>query len=310
MSNLSNLRPITTIQYDECKSRARSRVERNIGERPARSQFARELGRLWTPLDLIALVVFIPALFVSSVHIVTHMGKLAASSYQAANLAQAGIVIDQATYVTIHQLALIPLAEGSMILFMVMFGLSAGWRRWVYLGLAAVALVFVSVANIQSEIGTLEAVLAPIFTIGIGLKLEHLIVQSITRRSEVDKRYLEALHTWELATKEPTAHPDYKAFLYNEIWQQLMKTKSNQWALEAPNGFKVSAVRRELERDSWAHEQVEPVAEFNAAAQPVEVAEQVDEQLPFGSTAATPEESGSMPMMLSVNGHGIGATNN
>ncbi|HSS97893.1 MAG TPA: hypothetical protein VLK33_12725, partial [Terriglobales bacterium] len=80
-----------------------------------------------------------------------------------------------------------------MILFLVMFGMGEGWRRWVSFALALLAGLFVLVANWQSGIGVLESLLAPAFTIGIGLKLEHLIVQTITRRESVDTRYLEAL---------------------------------------------------------------------------------------------------------------------
>lgn len=306
MSNVSDLRPLTTLQFDECKDRARKRVERNIGDKPTRKQFVHELGSLWTALDAIALVVFVMALIVSSVHIITHMGKLAAESYSAN---QAGTIITENAYVGIHQWAMIPLAEGSMILFMVMFGLTrAGWRRWVYLVLAGGALLFVAVANWQSGIGTLEALLAPVFTIGIGLKLEHLLVQSIKRKAEVDAAYLQALKVYEAATADSTKHPDYQGYLYNEIWQALMKPKGNQWAIEAPAGFKVAAVRRELERDSWVSAPA-VVTEFKAETQPTEVLEPERVALPFGNIPHETADPESMPVTMSVNGHGTTVTN-
>lgn len=297
--NLSELKSLTTLQYDECKERAIRRVQRTIGDKPSRQQFQRELGRLWTVLDILAIVVFIPALFVSSVHIITHMGKLAADSYKAANLAQAGTIIGQDLYVAIHQWFMIPLAEGSMILFMVLFGLTkAGWRRWVYLALAVVALTFVAIANWQSGIGSLEAVLAPIFTIGIGLKVEHLIVQALERRAVVDKDYLKAMAVWEAATQDATKHPDYKPMLANELWQALMKPKGNQWAVEAPPGFKVAAVQREMARERWAYEQVEATTAYEPAQEvkPQKVA------VPFGNIATGDHES--IPMIVSANGNG------
>jgi hypothetical protein len=142
-----------------------------------------------------------------------------------------------------------------MILFLVMFGMSKdGWRKWVYLLLALAALTFVFVANWQSGMGALESILAPVFTVGIGLKLEHLIGQSLTRREEVDKRYMDALTQFEVADQDATKHPEYMPLLRQEIWQRLVNLPSNKDYREMPAPFKAAAVRREMERDTWAYD--------------------------------------------------------
>ncbi len=288
---LNDLKALTLDQYDGCKAKALERTQRRIGERPTRRQFERELGRLWTVLDILALFVFIPALVVSSIHIISHMGKLAEASYAATGQAAAGTIISQDLFVAAHQWMLIPLAEGSMILFTVLFGLTrANWRRWVFLALAAVAVTFVLVANWQSGIGLLESVLAPLFTIGIGFKLEHLIVQAVKRRKEVDDRYLTALDVWEKATTDATQHPDYPAILKQEIWQAIVKLKANQAFADAPSGFKHAAVRREQARDQWAYGEEQTVMEFQAEEQE-KASKSPAAKVPFGNTALEVAES-------------------
>jgi hypothetical protein len=253
--HLENMKPLTTEQYDKCRESATARVTKRIGERPVRQQFQRELGSLITLLDVIAILVFVSAFIVSSIHIISHMGKLASASYTTVSQPRAGIVISQDLYVAVHQWMLIPLAEGSMILFLVMFGMSdKNWRKWVYFALAAVAVSFVMVANIQSGIGWLESLMPPIFTIGIGLKLEQLIVQSLRRREGINRRYIEALEVWEAATQDATQHPDFLPILRQEIWQKLIALKANTEFVDAPSPFKRDAVQRELERERWTYE--------------------------------------------------------
>lgn len=253
MLTIDKLKPLTTLQYEQCRERALERVKSRIGERPNRAAFKRELGPLWTVLDTIAGLIFIAALAVSSVHIIAHMGALATQA--APEGGNTGL------FVVIHQVAFIALAEGSMILFLVMFGITRhGWRRWVNLALAMLAAVFVLVANWQSGIGLLESIMPPLFTIGIGMKLEHLIMQALTRRKSIDERYLAALATWEAATQDATQHPQFSEFLKREVWDALHK--KNPAYSEAPNGFKAAAVYREMSRDSWTAEQGQLVHEF------------------------------------------------
>ncbi|HSS99912.1 MAG TPA: hypothetical protein VLK33_22915 [Terriglobales bacterium] len=299
---LNDLKPLTLDQYDQCRTRALERVQKRIGDKPTREQFTRELGALWTILDIIALVVFLPALAVSSIHIIAHMGHLAESSYQATVQAGAGTILSRDLYVAVHQWALIPLAEGSMILFLVMFGMGAGWRRWVSFALALLAGVFVLVANWQSGIGVLESLLAPAFTIGIGLKLEHLIVQTIARRQQVDTNYLEALSIYEAATVDPAQHPDFQPMFRQALWEKLSSLKANEDFRDAPTGFKHQAVKRELGREAWAYEEAAPVSEFV----PLEEVSKAPTDNPFGSTALDLEPAGpaSISMNGRANGHG------
>src|SRR5258707_2829596 len=145
--NIEAIKPLSTDQSDQCRARPLARVQPRIGSNPRREDFKRELSPLWTILDLIALVVFAAALLVSSVHIVAHMGTLAAASYPKVAQATAGTIISVDFYTAVHQWAFIFMAEGAMILFLVMFGMSKdGWRKWVYLTLAIGALMFVFVA--------------------------------------------------------------------------------------------------------------------------------------------------------------------
>jgi len=251
---LDRLKPLTSDQYDQCRAKALDRVQNRIGSRPRRADFVRELGSIVTILDWLALLVFGSALTVSSIHIINHMGQLARASYNTFTQVGAGTVIGADFYTAAHQWAVIPLAEGSMILFLVMFGMSGRtWRKWVYLFLAATAVVFVIVANWQSNIGILESLLAPIFTVGIGLKLENLIVLSLKRRDEVSERYLKALAIYEAASKDATKHPEYIPLMKQEIWQKLTSLPSNREFRDAPAGFRHAAVSREMERDSWAY---------------------------------------------------------
>jgi hypothetical protein len=300
---INDLKALTIDQYEQCRARALERVSKRIGDKPTRAAFERELGRLWTLLDIIALVVFLPAFIISSIHIIAHMGSLAEGSFTASTQAGAGLVFSQGLYIALHQIMAIPLAEGSLILFLVMFGMTRdGWRRWVYLALASLAGVFVLVANWQSGIGVLESVLAPAFTIGIGLKLEHLIVHSLKRRNEVDRRYLEAMAIFEAATADATQHPDYVPILRHEIWQKLVSLKVNQVFADAPTGFKHQAVKRELAREQWAYEEGAPLVDEFSPVEEVNKAE--TNPIPFGSTALEVAGVASMPMIERANGRG------
>lgn len=324
---IEGLKPLTTAQYDECRVKALDRVSKRIGDKPERKDFQREMAPLWTILDVLALIVFVCALAVSSAHIITHMGKLADQSFTNIGT-QAGKTISRDDYVALHQIGMIFLAEGSMILFMVLFGMSAqpkaatapgqqpkaefNWRRWVYLFLALVSLVFVGVANWQSQIGLLESVLAPFFTIGIGLKLELLIVELLKRRAVVDEKYLKAVGIWEAATADATSHPDYLPMFRQEVWAAL--AKKNRDYVDAPRGFKYGAVDREMARDRWAYEPA-PVQEV---FQPVEEvrSKQLKEvhpepaAVPFGEGGALMlDENDNMQPVLSANGHGTTAAN-
>lgn len=162
----------------------------------------------------------------------------------------AGTVIERDFYIAAHQWATVPLAEASMLLFLVMFAMSGrGWRKWVFFTLAFVATAFVLVANAGAGLG-LESLLAPVFTIGVGLHLEGLIVRQLERRSDVNTRYLAALSTWEAASQDATKHPDYVPILKQEVWARLIALSTNKPFSDATAALKHAAVRREMERDT------------------------------------------------------------
>ncbi len=268
MNGLQNLKGLTLDQYEQARAKAVERVKARIGDRPSRKQFQRELGSLWTVLDGLALIVFVAALVVSSAHIITHMGALSDTSYAVST--NAGIILSEQDYTVIHQLAMIALAEASMLLFMVMHGMNASSRAargglWKHLSLplvlALIAAVFVFVANWQSEIGLLESIMPPVFTVGIGLHLERLIVAGLRRREDLDRRYLAALDVYERSIEDPEKHPDFVALLRQEVWARLISLPSNRDWKEAPAAVRHAAVRREMERDTWAHEDAPALVE-------------------------------------------------
>lgn len=267
-ADLHALKELTGQQYDAAKARAVERVQARLGQKPTREQFKRDLGPLWTALDVLAAVVFIAALAVSSAHIINHMSSLAAASFTTLEQAPAGIVISQNEYTLIHQLGMIALAEASMLLFMTMHGMSAerragrtGWARWFSLPLllALAAGLFVFVANWQSNIGILESIMPPVFTIGLGVHLERLIVESLRRRDDVTRRYLEALAVWERAQEDLSTHPDFAPTFAAELWEKLVSLKANQDFKDAPAAFKRLAVQREMARERWAYDLAEGV---------------------------------------------------
>ena len=242
----STMKPLTTAQYDTCKQRALERVAQRIGERPARKQYEREYGRNWTILDALAMIIFVAALIVSSVHIIEHMGLILESVVVREG---GGINIGGSGAIVIHQLSYIALAEAAMLLFLTMWALQGrgekGLRKYasIPLTLAVIAAVFVVIANWQSGIGLLESLMPPIFTIGVGLHLERKIVESLKRREAVDERYLQALHLWEQGAHDPAGHPDYLPLLKQEIWQKLVSLKDNVRYRESSAAFKSAAVR-------------------------------------------------------------------
>ena len=124
-----------------------------------------------------------------------------------------------------HIVTYIFLSELSMILFMTMYAMrreTSDPTKWVFLGLAVMAGVFVVIANLQSGIGTLESIMPPAFTIGIGFYLEKLITRRMGRVEEVDARYHKALNIWEIVYHNPEKHNQYEHELRGELWEELV----------------------------------------------------------------------------------------
>lgn len=247
---LSDLKPLSSAARDDARARAIRRVMKLAGPRPIRQRFAVEYARLFGVLDWLAAFVFISALVISSLNIISHMGRLASAAYVAS---PAGIAIPRSAAVVLTQAFSIPLAEFSMVAFMVMFGMARGWRRYVYLALALLATGFLLVANIQSGIGTFEAALPALFTIGTGLRLEYLLTEQLKRREDVDRRYRAALADWTQAVTNPEHHAAFRQMYAEELWQKLISYKANEAFIDAPPEFKRAAVQRELNAAQWAY---------------------------------------------------------
>jgi len=247
---LSSLKPLTTTARDDARARALRRVMKLAGQRPTRRQFAVEYSALWGILDWLALAVFLSALAISSLNIIAHMGRLANAAYIAS---PAGIAVPRSAAVVLVQLFSVPMAEFSMLAFVVMFGLARGWRRYVYLVLALLATAFILLSNISSHIGLFESVLPALFTIGTGLRLEYLLAGQLKRRDEIDQRYRVALAEWSTATRAPEQHPMFMPLYAEELWQKLTSYTANRAFIDAPADFKRAAVQRELEALRWAY---------------------------------------------------------
>jgi hypothetical protein len=269
---LARFKGLTLAQYDATKEATKERVHKLIKEKPTRKALEREQGSLLGPLDVLAVIVFIAALLVSSIHILTRMGELAGNAYQAGETIlgevaiRLGIVVSEEVFVVGHQLGFILLAEASMLLFMVTWRMSVKdeerhLKLWfvsiprkifsVYLLLALLAMTFVLVSNLESGLTLLEAVMPPFFTIGLGLHMEHLIVTMLERKTALDLRYTTALDVYEKATEDVTTHPEYARLWKREIWEKLSKLKDNQELADASPRLKMAAVRREQLRDEW-----------------------------------------------------------
>ncbi|MBZ0302179.1 MAG: hypothetical protein K8J31_20690 [Anaerolineae bacterium] len=275
--NLTDLKPLTTDQYDACKGRAIERLQARIGDKPTRKQFKRDYALLWNLLDLLALVIFLAALAISSLHILAYSGQQATVSYNASSAAAVtGLKVDAHTYGVIHQIGFVLLAEAAMLLFFVLFRTRQRLEKWLALGLAVMAMVFVIAANLSSGLNVFLSILAPAFTIGIGFRLEALTAENLRRNADIDRRYLEALTIWERAQDDLTTHPDYRPLLAQEIWEKLISLKANSEFRDAPQDFKQGAVYRELERDAWAYKLNEH-ASLQPSFSPIQASRRHDE---------------------------------
>lgn len=292
---LTELKELTGQQYDACKTRALERVQVAIGEKPSRKHYAREFGPLVTSLDLLAGVIFVAALAVSSLHILAYSGHQATASYATSSgQAIAGISVDPHTYGIIHQIGFILLAEAAMLLFFVLFRTRQRLEKWTALLLALLAMTFVVVANLSSGLNVFLSILAPAFTVGIGFRLEAITVENLRRNADIDRRYIEALTTWERAQDDVTTHPEYTRLLYSELWDKLVSLKANAEFRDAPARFKIAAVQRELARDAWVNG-IEAALPFNLS--------EISDKIPGDSTGGP--QGAAYPVPLSArNGNG------
>lgn len=272
MSEQLTVKPLNSAQYDAARAAAITRIQARIGERPTRKQYRREMGSPVTILDVLAAVVFLAALAISSAHIVAHMGAISAASFPAQ---QAGIVIDLHTWATVHQVAAIFLAEASAVLFAALHSMGAvgrAGRRSPVLrlisvpgALAVLAGLFVLAANLASGVDLLTAVLPPIMTLGIAVRLEAIAVTLLKRNAAVDERYTAAIAVFEQASADPTAHPEFMPVFRQEVYAALCKR--NPALADAERGIKWAAVAREMARETEWHaapDNVPEMPEFRA----------------------------------------------
>lgn len=297
MYDLNNLKALAPHQYEKCKESALKRVQSRIGDKPTRTAFRREYAPIWEMMDMPLMVIFIAAFVISSLHIFDHMSVQAEASYLASE-ATAGARANSDDFVLAHQWAYVLLAEFSMLSFFTAWKVKhdlRGWRRWTHplFLLALLVAAFVLYVNVSSDVGILEGIIPPLVTIGIGFRLEAIASELITRRSEIDQRYTEALATWEQSQADPTKHTDYLGILRSEIWHYLTtKLTSNKAFAEAPPKFRWLAVEREIRREQWTHQ---PPEDLNAATNTA------GNQRPFGHTALAQDVHANMPAMLNGN---------
>lgn len=268
--DLDQLQPLTTTQYDKCRETAQARIRKRIGTKPEYKDFKVHYGGRWwqrlfiasNVLNGLALIIFTAALVMSSMNIITHMGIVAETGYQnlTGDKTLSGLIITETNYVAINQIAAIFLAESAMIVFIVKFALDQRrwfhWRRLAFALMALAAAIFVIYSNINSQMEPFESILPPVFTIGVGIFFEQIIVDALKERREIMTRLQAALEKWQAESQDITQHPDYRPALYQEVWQKLVSLKANRGFVDYPSDFKRAAVERELERDLWAFDQM------------------------------------------------------
>jgi hypothetical protein len=182
--NLNDLKALSPEQYEKCKLAALKRIKARIGDKPQRSEFRREYGRVWELMDLPLLLVFLAVFVVSSLRIADHMSASAASSFEIL-ASSAGLRLNQHRFVTAHQIAYVLLAEFAMLSFFTAWQIRSksiqSWLKWLHplLIMALTAALFVLLGNISSGVGLLEGIMPPLFTIGIGFRLEAIASEFI-----------------------------------------------------------------------------------------------------------------------------------
>jgi len=260
-ATLSDIQPLEVAQYEVMKSRAGDVLREHAGRKPHRADYEADREPVWGIWDVPAVVIMLAALLLSTAHVMTHMGKLAAETYPA-SAAIAGDLWDMATYGRIHQYGAIALAEASVLLFVMLFkhvslpNRGSGFRAYAgpitlgatFLVLAVMAALFVFNANLQSGTGLIESLLPPALTLGLGLYLETKLATALANREAVTRAYREALAVWQEAQRDITTHPDYRATLRKVLAEALLQLPHNR-AIPIPQDVLALAVARELYRD-------------------------------------------------------------
>lgn len=268
---LGRLTPLSGLQYDKVKNNVKQAMLRELGKEPDRKSVSRDLGPLLGPEDWLAVAVFIAAFVVSAIHILSLIGRMAGDLTNTSG--GDGVLITSSLFIKAHQLGFVALAEFAMILFMVRWRLWAKRReekltlkygdaprpRGSFLGsflsidmcLAMLAAGFTLHANLDSKLPLLESIMPPLFTIGIGIHLEHVFVETLERRKIMSRLLDEKITEWHLAVANVMASPGYKKLLVRSLWEAILQNPQNAWGADEPADFKWAAVQREFGREDW-----------------------------------------------------------
>lgn len=265
--------PLTSEQYDKVKAQVEARALKELGAEPTRKSVRYDMGPLFNPEDYFAIIVFCAAFVVSAIHIATLMGGIVAGLVTAP--VQGGIYIAQSVIIQAHQIAFILLAETAMILFMVRWRLGVRelmeslkkaqgtdmpklrprdhLRRFlsVDLCLALLAVGFTLYANLESRLPFLESVMPPLFTIGIGIHLEHVFVELLHRQKTLGSLLVQRQSEWREAVERVRTSKEYRRLLTRLLWEALLQVNPSARGMAFTDKEKWALVQREISRETW-----------------------------------------------------------
>lgn len=265
--------PLTSAQYDKVKADVEAKSLHQLGPEPNRKSVRYDMGPLLNPEDYFAVVVFIAAFVVSAIHIATLMGGIV--SGLAMDAVPGGISISKSLIIQAHQIAFILLAETAMILFMVRWRLGVRERMEllrhqagqdvfqvsiserirqlisVDLFLALLAVGFTLYANVESRLPLLESVMPPLFTIGIGIHLEHVFVELLHRQKILSSTLAQKQSEWRLAVERIRNSPEYRRLLTRSLWEALLQVNPSARGMTFSDKEKWALVQREINRETW-----------------------------------------------------------
>ena len=265
--NYLTLPSLSSDEYDNAVSSAKSRLAERIGTKPRRKDYQIDYASIFDIVSTLKLIVFLGAFVVSTLAMLDFVGQDVANNYKAP---EAGISLALPVAATVNQVASFLLAESALLTFMLLANremLKVAAKRnkvhlVLYLGLVILSGLFVFYVNYVH--GLLIGYMVPFITIGLGIAIEPEIHELISRREETTNRYLEALRVYESSSVDITAHPDYKNLLYQAVWDNLVekvftkrnKVRSGMEAFEdirnVDKSIRVQLVLREIDnRESW-----------------------------------------------------------
>jgi hypothetical protein len=231
---MTEIKHLTVNQYEQAVTRARAAVLKRAGDEPERSSYAMSYEPLVTWLDGLIAVVFGAAFVISAIH----MFAFAAGQAAITHTETAGISPTLAASTVAMQLASVLLAEFAMLAFFTYGGveLKRGHRGYgiTYYALGALAAAFVFYVNLASGAMLLMAVIPPVVTVGIGFRLEAILMEYIRRQDEINTRYQAAMADWNAARDDVTQHSEYMPMLQRIVWESLLRKSPDLVELTPP----------------------------------------------------------------------------